>query len=68
MVHNRATQGIPTHARRDDFGLSHRRSFVQAIRVTGDDSFPEAGGARQRPGLNSWLTARVMRVRGLKAK
>lgn len=65
MVHNRATQSIPTHMCRDDFGLV-RRTSVQAIRVNNDESFPEAGGGRQRPGLNSWLSRCVGRVRGVK--
>ena len=65
MVRNRATQSIPTHVCRDDFGLAHR-SFVQAIRVSHDESFPESGGARQRPGLNSWLAARMARIRGVR--
>ena len=65
MVRNRATESIPTHPCRDDFGLSHR-AFVQALRVSNDGSFPEGGGARQRPGLNSWLASRMARIRGVK--
>lgn len=67
MLRNRATESIPTHACRDDFGLTHRPS-LQAIRARYDESFQEPGGGRPRPGINSWLSARVMRIRGVKAR
>lgn len=64
MVRNRSAESIPTHASRDDFGLA-RRACVQAIRVASEQ---EGGGGRRRPGLNSWLSACVGRIRGVKAK
>ena len=67
MVRHRAAEAVPTHPCLDDFGLSHR-AYVQALRVSNDESFQEGGGTRQRPGLNSWLAKRVARIRGVKAR
>ena len=67
MVRHRAAEAVPTHVCRDDFGLAHRIS-VQALRVSVDESFEDGGGRRQRPGLNSWLSARIARIRGVKTR
>ena len=68
MIRPRALRSVPAATHRDDFGLSHR-AYVQALRVGNDEAFQEPrGGSRERPGLNSWLTACVGRIRGVRAR